>query len=344
MPAIRALELPAFGLDNLRLVARDLPEPGPGEIRLRLEAASLNRRDLLLVEGIYNPKQKLPVIPCSDGAGTVEAVGSGVTRVKPGDRVALHFFTGWISGEPTTEKLATALGGPGGDGTLATHMNVSSEAVVKIPDAIDTATAATLPCAALTAWSAIVELGRVRPGDTVVIQGTGGVSLFALQFAVRAGAKVIATTSSPERAEILRRLGAAHVIDYRRTPKWGAVARDLAGGRIDLVVEVGGAETLDQSVRFVRPGGTVALIGVLSGNMATFNLSLAVMRQVRLQGVTCGDREAFEAMLRSIAVAPVDPVIDSRFPLAEAPAAFARMKRNDHVGKILIDLAGAHTA
>ncbi len=339
MTTTRVLELTAFGLDNLRLATRSIGEPGPGEIRLRLEAASLNRRDLLLVEGAYNPKQKLPVVPCSDGAGTVEAVGPGVTRVAPGDRVALHFFTGWISGEPTTDKLATALGGPGGDGTLAERMIVSAEAVVKLPDAIDMATAATLPCAALTAWSAIVELGRVRAGDTVVIQGTGGVSLFALQFAVQAGARVIATTSSAERAEVLKRLGAAHVVNYRETPKWGAVARDLAGGRIDLVVEVGGAETLDQSVRFVRPGGTVALIGVLSGNFATFNLSLAVMRQVRLQGVTCGDREAFEAMLRAIAVGGIDPMIDSRFPLAEAGAAFARMKANDHVGKILIDLA-----
>ncbi len=335
------LEITAFGLDGLRLATREVGEPGPGEVRLRLQAASLNRRDLLLVEGIYNPKQTLPVVPCSDGAGVVEAVGPGVTRVAPGDRVALHFFTGWISGEPNTEKLATALGGPGGDGTLATHMIVAADAVVKLPEAIDTATAATLPCAALTAWSAIVDLGRVRPGDTVLIQGTGGVSLFALQFAVRAGARVIGLTSSPERAEVMRRLGAAEVVNYREVPKWGPVARDLAGGRIDLVVEVGGAETLDQSVRFVRPGGTVALIGVLSGNFATFNLSLAVMRQVRMQGVTCGDREAFEAMLRSIAVSGIDPVIDSRFALTQARAAFERMKANGHVGKILIDLEDA---
>lgn len=335
------LELTAFGLDGLRLATREVGDPGPGEIRLRLQHASLNRRDLLLVEGVYNPKQKLPVVPCSDGAGIVEAVGPGVDRVAVGDRVALHFFTGWISGEPNTEKLATALGGPGGDGTLATRMIVSAEAVVKLPEAIDTATAATLPCAALTAWSAIVDLGRVRPGDTVLIQGTGGVSLFALQFAVRAGARVIGLTSAPEREAVMRRLGAAEVINYREVPKWGPPARELAGGRIDLVVEVGGAETLDQSVRFVRPGGTVALIGVLSGNFATFNLSLAVMRQVRMQGVTCGDREAFEAMLRSIAVSGIDPVIDTRFPLTEARAAFARMKANDHVGKILIDLEDA---
>lgn len=338
MPIAQRLELTAFGLDGLKPVAREIGDPGPGEVRLRLQAASLNRRDLLLCEGIYNPKQALPVVPCSDGAGVVEAIGEGVSRVAVGDRVALHFFTGWISGEPTTEKLATALGGPGGDGTLRTHMIVSAEAVVKLPDAIDTAAAATLPCAALTAWSAIVELGRVKPGDTVLIQGTGGVSLFALQFAVRAGAKVIGLTSSEERAEVMRRLGASAVVDYREVPKWGPVVRDLAGGRLDLVVEVGGAETLDQSVRFVRPGGTVALIGVLSGNFATFNLSLAVMRQVRLQGVTCGDREAFEAMLRSIAVSPIDPVIDRRFALSDARAAFERMKANAHVGKILIDL------
>ncbi len=342
MPEIRALQIDgAFGLDNLKLVDRHLPEPGPGEIRLKLVAASLNRRDLLLVEGIYNPKQKLPTVPCSDGAGVVEAIGPGVTRVKPGDRVALHFFTGWISGEPTTEKLATALGGPGGDGTLRTHMNCSQDAVVKIPDQMSFEVAATLPCAAITAWSAIVELGRVRPGDTVLTQGTGGVSLFALQFAKRAGARVIATTTSPERAEILKRLGATHVVDRLRTPNWGSAARDLADGRIDLVVEIGGADSLDQSVRCVRPGGTVALIGVLSGNHATFNLSLSVMRQVRLEGITCGHREAFEAMLRSIALEGIDPVIDSRFPLARAREAFERMKVNGHVGKIIVDLEAA---
>ncbi len=339
MPTAHVLECPAFGIDNLRVATREIGEPGPGEVRLRVEAASLNRRDLLLVEGSYNPKQKLPVIPCSDGAGIVEAVGPGVTRLAPGDRAVLHFFTGWISGEPTSAKLATALGGPGGDGTLATRMIVPAQALVKLAPAIDTATAATLPCAALTAWSAIVELGRVRPGDTVLIQGTGGVSLFALQFAVRAGARVIATTSSPARADVLTRLGAAAVVNYREDPRWGATARDLAGGRIDLVVEVGGADTLDQSLRIVRPGGTIALIGVLSGAMATINLPLAVMRQVRLQGVTCGDREAFEAMLRSIEASAIDPVIDRRFPLDEAPAAFRRMAENAHVGKILIDLA-----
>ncbi|MCE1236159.1 MAG: NAD(P)-dependent alcohol dehydrogenase [Hyphomicrobiales bacterium] len=335
----RRLELTSFGLDGLALVTRAIGEPGAGEVRLRLEAASLNRRDLLLVEGVYNPKQALPVVPCSDGAGVVEAVGPGVTRVAVGDRVALHFFTGWISGEPTSDKLATALGGPGGDGTLTTRMIVSAEAVVKLPEAIDVATAATLPCAALTAWSAIVELGRVKPGDTVLIQGTGGVSLFALQFAVQAGAKAIGLTSSEERAAAMRRLGASAVVNYRETPKWANAVRDLADGRLDLVVDVGGAETLDQSVRCVRPGGTVALIGVLSGNFATFNLSLSVMRQVRLQGVTCGDREAFEAMLRAIAVRPIDPVIDRRFPLDDARAAFERMKANAHVGKILIDLS-----
>ena len=338
MPTTRVLECPAFGLDNLRIETREIGEPGPGEVRLRLEMASLNRRDLLLVEGAYNPKQKLPVIPCSDGAGVVEAIGPGVTRVVPGDRVVLHFFTGWISGEPTTEKLATALGGPGGDGTLAERMIVSAEAVVKLPDTVDTATAATLPCAALTGWSAIVDLGRVRPGDTVLIQGTGGVALFALQFAVAAGARVFGLTSSAERAAVMRRLGASEVLNYRTEPKWANAVRDLPGGRIDLVVDIGGASTLDQSIRCVRPGGTVALIGVLGGNFATFNLSLAVMRQVRLQGITCGDREAFEAMLRAITIDGIDPMIDSRFPLAEAPAAFARMKADAHVGKILVDL------
>ena len=325
-----------FGIERLRAVERPRGTPGTGEVLLRVKAVSLNRRDLLLVQGVYNPKQVLPIVPCSDAAGLVEEVGPGVTRFSAGDRVALHFFLGWMSGEPTSQKLATALGGPGGDGTLRQTMVVPESALVPIPASMSFETASTLPCAALTAWSAVVDLGRTRPGDSVLVQGTGGVSLFALQFAKMCGARVIATTSNEEKAARLTALGADAVVNYAADRNWGATARDLAGGRIDLVVDVGGGETLEASLRAVRPGGTIALVGVLGGARATLTLTLAVMRQVRLQGVTCGDREAFEAMLRAISLEGIDPVIDSVHPLERAQDAFRLMEANAHVGKIVI--------
>ncbi len=211
---------------------------------------------------------------------------------------------------------------------------------MRLPESISTQAAATLPCAALTAWSAVVEQGGVKPGSTVVTQGTGGVSLFAVQFAKMLGARVVATTSREAKAAKLRELGADHVVNYRAEADWARRARDLAGGIVDLVVEVGGADTLDASLRLVRPGGTIALVGVLSGAKASINLPLAVMRQVRLQGVTCGHRETFEAMLRAIAAHGVDPVISHRFAFPEAREALRCMAGADHVGKIVIDMAG----
>lgn len=336
---MRAVELDGgFGVERLTMRRRPRVAPGPGEARLRVHAASLNRRDLLLVEGVYNPRQRLPIVPCSDGAGVVEAVGPGCRRVKVGDRALVHFFPGWLAGEPTSDKLATGLGGPGGDGLLRETITIAESALVPIPEAMSFEAAATLPCAALTAWSAIVELGRVRPGDTVLTQGTGGVSLFALQFARMAGAQVIATTSSAEKAQALTRLGADHVIDYRADPDWAQTARALAGGRLDLIVEVGGAGTLEASLRAIRPGGTIALIGVLSGARASVTVTLAVMRQVRLQGVTVGDREQLEAMLRAIAAHGIDPAISGRFALEDARAAFETMKAERHVGKIVVTM------
>ncbi len=325
-----------FGIDHLDAVTREEREPGHGEALVRIEAVSLNRRDVLLAQGIYNPRQKLPIVPCSDGAGVVAAVGPGCKRVKLGDRVVIHMFPGWLAGEPDRDKLATGLGGPGGDGTLRQHISISENTLIALPKSLSVNAAATLPCAALTAWSAIVESGQVRAGDHVMVQGTGGVSLFALQFAKMCGAHVVATTSSDEKAQKLRALGADAVVNYRTNKDWAAEGRDLAGGRIDLIVDVGGADTLDAGLRVIRPGGTIALIGVLSGAKAEINLPLAVMRQVRLQGVTCGHRESFEAMLRAIGQHGIDPVIDTIYPLEEARAAFAQMAENRHVGKILV--------
>jgi NADPH:quinone reductase-like Zn-dependent oxidoreductase len=328
-----------FGIDNLRMETRAAREPGQGEARVRIEWVSLNRRDLLLVEGIYNPRQSLPVVPCSDGAGTVEAVGPGCARVRSGDRVVISFFPGWIAGEPDMAKLASALGGPG-DGVLRDAVTIAESALVLLPPSLSTEAAATLPCAALTAWSAVVEHGAIRPGSVVVTQGTGGVSLFALQFSKRLGARVVATTSSEAKAQKLAELGADAIVNYRREPDWTKRARELAGGPVDLVVEVGGADTLDASLRLVRPGGTIALVGVLSAAKASVTLPLAVMRQVRLQGVTCGPRESLEAMIRAVAANGLDPCVSDRFAFADAPRAFRRMADNAHVGKIAIRTAG----
>jgi NADPH:quinone reductase-like Zn-dependent oxidoreductase len=326
-----------FGLDNLKTIETPSREPGPGEVLLRVEAVSLNRRDLLLVQGVYNSRQELPSVPCSDGAGVADGIGPGCTRIKQGDRVVLHMMPDWLSGEPSSAKLAYAYGGACREGTLEQMIIVPERALLPIPDCLSFEAAATLPCAAITAWSAIVTLGNTQPGDTVMIQGTGGVSLFALQFAKLNGAYIIATTSSPEREVRLRSLGADATVNYRADKDWARTARSLApGGRLDLIVDVGGGGTLDASLRIIRPGGTIALIGVLDGARAEINLPLAVMRQVRLQGVTCGSRETFEAMLRAVNHHGIDPVIDTRYTFANVRQAFERMDANAHVGKIIV--------
>ncbi|MCC2097552.1 MAG: NAD(P)-dependent alcohol dehydrogenase [Hyphomicrobiales bacterium] len=326
-----------FGIGNLQVTEAQTRDPGRGEVRLRVEAVSLNRRDLLLVQGVYNPRQNLPSVPCSDGAGFADAIGPGCSRIRQGDRVVLHMMPLWMSGEPSSRKLSYAMGGASGEGTLEQMIIVPETALLPIPDDMSFEAAATLPCAALTAWSGIVTLGDTQPGDTVMVQGTGGVSLFALQFAKMNGAFVVATTSSAEREQRLKTLGADATVNYRADKDWARTARNLApGGRIDLIMDVGGGGTLDASLRVIRPGGAIALIGVLEGARAEINLPLAVMRQVRLQGVTTGSFETFEAMLRAIAKHGVDPVIDTRFGFADIHKAFERMDANAHVGKIII--------
>lgn len=326
----------AFGLDNLRLVERPEPAPGPGEIQLRMRAVSLNYRDWLMVEGRYNPKQPLPLVPCSDGVGEVVAIGAGVSRFRVGDRAIPCFLQRWAAGEPTREKLRSTLGGPL-DGTLAELMVVPAEGAVHAPAHLSDAEAATLPCAALTAWTAVVVEGKVRAGQTVVVQGTGGVSLLALQIARACGAGVIATSSSEAKRERLRALGAAETLNYRETPDWGRRIKELTGGLgADLVVEVGGAGTLAQSVAATRPGGTIALIGNLAGGTTEVNLIPIFMQAIRLQGVLVGHRESFEAMNRAFEVNRIHPVIDRTFAWTEARAAFEHLASGAHFGKIVL--------
>ncbi len=337
---MRAFEVQgAFGLDHLVLAERPAREPGRGEVRVALSAVSLNYRDWLMVEGRYNPRQPLPFIPCSDGAGEVVAVGPGVTRFAIGDRVTPTFAPPWVAGEPTRERVRATLGGPL-DGTLAEEIVISEEGCVAIPENLSYEEASTLPCAAVTAWNALFTEGGVEPGHIVLVQGTGGVSIFALQLARLAGALVIVTSGSDEKLARARELGAWETINYRSTPKWGAVAKELTGGRgVDVVLEVGGAGTLAQSLAAIRFGGTIALIGVLAGGAAELSIVPIFMQRVRVQGILAGDRESFEAMNRAIAAHDLRPVVDRVFPWTEARAALEHMAAGRHFGKIVLAIS-----
>jgi len=333
---MRAWEIgDSFGLEHLRLVTRPDPEPGPGQVVLEVEACSLNYRDLLMARGEYNPRQPLPLVPLSDGVGRVVAAGDGVDRVKVGDRVAATFAPRWIAGTPSLTEMRATRGGPL-PGTLAEKLLLSQEECVAVPEHMSAAEAATLPCAALTAWTAMVELGDVKPGDTVLVLGSGGVSIFGLAIARMLGARVIATSSSDEKLERLRELGAFKTINYRATPEWGKAVRAASGGGVDHVLDVGGAATVAQSVRAVRTGGTVSLIGNLGGRTAELDVVGVFMSYVRLQGVFVGHRKGFESMCRALAEHELHPVIDHVFPFDEAPDAFAHLAEGDHFGKICI--------
>ncbi|MGF1640244.1 MAG: NAD(P)-dependent alcohol dehydrogenase [Rhodospirillales bacterium] len=328
----------AFGPDHLRRGERPDPEPGPGQVLLRMRAASLNYRDTLMIRGGYGPRIGLPLIPVSDGVGEVVAVGDGVRRVAVGDRVAPLFFQGWIGGEASADKFRDSLGGPL-DGVLAQLMAVGAEGVARVPDHLGDEEAACLPCAALTAWSAVITEGGVGPGATVLVQGTGGVALFALQFAKIAGARVIVISSRDDKLARVRQLGADEVVNYRTTPEWDRTVKALTGGEgCDHVVELGGADTLERSLRAVRTGGRISLIGVLGGAKASVPLPLAVMRNVRLQGVTVGSRDGFEAMARAIARHRLRPVVDRVYPFGAVPEAFAHLEGGHHFGKVCVAL------
>ena len=324
------------GPDNLLPAELPDPVPGWGQVLIRVRAVSLNYRDLLMCRGIYNPKLKLPAIPLSDGAGEVVATGAGVSRFKPGDRVAACFMPEWVDGPPDDEKARSALGG-GGVGMLAELAALPEHGLVSIPSHLTLEQAATLPCAGVTAWNALVESGGIKPGETVLVQGTGGVSLFALQFARLAGARVIATSSSDQKLARALELGATDGINYKTTPDWDKRARELTAGKgVDKIVEVGGAGTLPRSMRAVRTGGYIALIGVLSGVTAEVNPMPIVMKNIRVQGIFVGSRAMFEAMNRSIAISQMHPVIDRVFDFNQAPEAFKYLDSGAHVGKVVI--------
>lgn len=325
-----------FGLDSLKVVERPEPRPGPGQVLLKMQAWSLNYRDLLVVKGQYNPKMRLPVVPLSDGVGEVAQVGDGVTRVKVGDRVAGNFMPKWVAGEVTEAKARSALGG-GGPGMLAEYVVLDADGVVHVPAHLTDEEAATLPCAAVTAWHALITEGRVKTGDTVLVQGTGGVSVFALQFATMSGARVIATSSSDAKLAKARALGASDGINYKTSPEWDARAREFTGGvGVDHVVEVGGAGTLAQSLKAVRMGGHISLIGILTGGGGQVNPIATLMKNVRIQGIFVGSCEMFEAMNRAITLHRMRPVVDRVFGFAETAAALRHLESATHFGKVCI--------
>jgi NADPH:quinone reductase-like Zn-dependent oxidoreductase len=326
-----------WSVDNLKLADRPEPNAGPGQVRLKMLASALNYRDLVVPQRGYGSRMKpLPLIMLSDGVGCVDQVGEGVDSLRLGDRVCPLFFQSWLSGEPDNARLGMSLGCEM-DGTMAQYMVLPANGVALVPAHLDHNEVATLPTAGVTAWRAIVTEGRVKPGDTVLIQGTGGVSLFALQFAKMLGARVICTSSSDEKLLRARTLGADETINYLSTPEWGKTARTIADGiGVDHVVEVGGQRTLPQSLRAVRPGGTISMIGVLAGSQLDISLGLIVTRHIRLQGITVGSGDDFRTMVRAISQQGMRPVVDRVYGFEQLHQALQHLASGKHLGKICI--------
>ncbi len=324
------------GIDTLALCEEDVPRPGPGQALVRVRATSLNYRDLMTVSGRYARGAPMAgLVPLSDGAGEVVEVGAGVTRVKAGDRVAGIFMQRWIAGRITPEASASALGGAV-HGMMAEYVVLDQDGLVHVPEHLTFEEAACLPCAAVTAWHAVVEHARLRAGETVLVQGTGGVSIFALQFARLLGARVIATSSSDDKLLRAFSLGASDGINYRAAPEWQDEAVRLTGGAgVDEIVEVGGAGTFARSLSAVRLGGCISMIGVLTG-AAEVNPVGIMRKSLSVRGIYVGSREMFEDMNRAIALHRLRPVIDRVFPFVEARAALRHMEGASHFGKIVI--------
>jgi NADPH:quinone reductase-like Zn-dependent oxidoreductase len=331
---MRAWSIPTFGIENLALIDRPDPQPGHGQVVVAVKAVSLNFRDLLIVKGLYNPKMPLPRVPGSDAAGEVIAIGPGVTRIAVGDRVCGTFMQRWISGPLTDAAARSALGGDI-DGVLAERVVLSEEGVVKYPAYLTFEEAATLPCAALTAWNALAE-GGPRPGETVLLQGTGGVSIFALQIAKLFGTRVLITSGHDDKLERAIGMGASAGVNYRTTPEWDKWTKAQTGGvGVDHVVEVGGAGTLERSLKAVRTGGHIALIGVLAG-MGTVNPISILMRAIRVRGIYVGSRWMFEEMNRAFELHRVKPVVDYTFPFEDFPRALQYLESAGHFGKVVV--------
>jgi NADPH:quinone reductase-like Zn-dependent oxidoreductase len=333
---MRVYEVRQFGIENLVLVERAEPQPAAHEVVVKFHAASLNYRDLMFVKGVYNPKARLPAVPFSDGSGEVVAVGANAKKWKVGDRVCPIFTQGWLEGSLSLEKRRTTLGVGDLDGVLREYAAFDENGLVRVPEHLSFEEAATLPCAAVTAWNALVVSGNLKAGETVLTLGTGGVSVFALQFAKMHGARVIATSSSDKKLEKAKDLGADQTINYKTTPEWDKEVLTLTNRiGVDHVVEVGGAGTLSKSLNSVRVGGHVAVIGVLAG-AGDFDPRSILMKAVRMQGILIGSRQMFEDMNSAIEGNRLKPVIDKTFAFEEVREALRYMESGSHFGKIVV--------
>ena len=328
--------LPAFGIDSLAQQDAPTPSPGSGQVVLEVHACSLNYRDLMVVRGTYNLKLRVPQIPLSDGAGVVHSVGEGVTAWKPGDRVAAIFMQRWLEGPPSAEKFRGALGGAA-DGMAAEYVLLDQAGLVRSPDYLSFTEAAALPCAAVTAWNALHSSGLVTGGSTVLIQGTGGDNIFALQLAKSMGARVLGTSSSDAKLARARALGLDEGVNYKTTPDWAEWAQAHTGGAgVDLVVEVGGAGTFTQSLKAARVGGAIAQIGVLTGGSEPVAVPLILRRHLRIQGIFVGSRADFLALNRALEVSRIQPIVDHEFAFDQLPEAFRTMESASHFGKLVV--------
>lgn len=336
---MKTYEIQEFGIDNLAFVEREKPKPGETEVLVKFHAASLNYRDLMMIKGQYNPKLKTPLVPFSDGAGEVVEVGEKVTKFKVGDRVTPIFMQGWHDGGISYEKARTALGGDI-DGVLREFGTFNENGLICIPNHFSYEEASTLPCAALTAFNGLFESGGLKPDDTVLLQGTGGVSIFALQFASVLGCRVIITSSSDEKLQKAKELGATDLINYKTTEDWDREVLNLTDKRgVDTIIEVGGAGTLQKSVNAIRMGGHIAVIGVLAGK-GDFNPASLLMKTVRLQGIFVGSRQMFEAMNQMFTQHQhLKPVIDKTFTFDEVREALKYMENGSHFGKIVVKIS-----
>ena len=333
---MKAYEINEFGIDNLTLAERDEPKPQANEAKVKFHATSLNYRDLMMVKGAYNPKLKRPLVPFSDGAGEVTEIGEAVTKFKVGDRVMPIFMQGWIDGGINVQKARTTLGGDL-DGCLREFGTFDENGLVCIPNHLSYEEAATLPCAAVTAFHALFESCGIKPDDTVLLQGTGGVSIIALQLASVLGCRVIITSSSDEKLERAKSLGATDLINYKMTEDWDKKVLELTDKRgVDTIVEVGGAGTMQRSVNAAAMGGHVAVIGVLSGK-GDFNPTSLLMKSVRLQGIFVGSRQMFEDLNRYLCnYTHIKPVIDKTFEFGDVKDALKCMEAGEHFGKIVV--------
>jgi len=331
---MRAAVIPQFGIEHLTIADRADPTPAAGQVLVAVKAVSLNYRDLLVARGQYNPKMPLPRVPCSDCAGEVLAVGDDVLSVKPGDRVCGTFFQDWADGPLTDAAGKSALGGAI-DGVLAERVVLNEQGVVPVPPHLSWVEAATLPCAAVTAWNALTT-DFDPAGKTVLLQGTGGVSVFALQFATALAAKVLITSGRDDKLNRALGLGAAAGVNYKQSPEWEKWARQqTSGAGVDLVVEVGGAGTLERSVKATRTGGRIALIGVLAGG-STFDPLPLMMKGITLRGIFVGSRAMFERMNEVMAKHAIRPVVDRVFAFDEVKEAFTHLEGGGHFGKVVV--------